>query len=32
MLIKTTKLIEIPCNQAAPQPYKTHFFSADDRT
>ena len=32
MLIKTTKLIEIPCNQAAPQPYKTHFFSPDDRT
>lgn len=29
--IKVTKLIEIPCNQAAPQPYKTHVFSAEER-
>jgi len=27
-----SKLIEIPCNTAAPQPYKTHVFAADDRT
>ncbi len=26
-----TKLIEIPCNQAAPQPYKQHFFGPEDK-
>ena len=31
MCIKVTKLIEIPCSTAAPQPYKTHMFSPDDR-
>jgi len=26
-----TKLIEIPCNSTAPQPYKTHVFGSEDR-
>ena len=30
--VKVTKLIEIPCSSAAPQPYKQHQWAPEDRT